>query len=70
MLCETMYYTEKKNSVDWRTGDSFSHCNKVRWPTSKKTVAVNRGYDTYFGNGIVMGYAGYKCLKGLVETSK
>ena len=33
-------------------------------------VAVNRGYDTYFRNGLVMDYADCKCTLGLVETSK
>ncbi len=33
-------------------------------------VAVNRGYDAYFRNGLVMGYADCKCSLGLVETSK
>ena len=32
--------------------------------------AVNLAYDTSFGNEHVMGYVGYECLKGLVETSK
>ncbi len=34
------------------------------------TVAVSRGYDTYFRKGFVMGYADCKCLSGLVEASK
>ncbi len=33
-------------------------------------VAVNHENDTYFGNGLVMGYADCKCLVGLVETLK
>ncbi len=33
-------------------------------------VSVNHGYDRYFGNGLVMGYADCKYLAGLVETSK
>ena len=33
-------------------------------------VALIGGYDTSFGKGLVMDYAGYEYLKGLVETSK
>ena len=33
-------------------------------------VAVNGGYDTYFRNGLVMGYADCKCSLDLVKTSK
>ena len=36
----------------------------------KEDVAVNHENDTYFGNGLVMGYADCRCLAGLVETSK
>ncbi len=32
--------------------------------------AVDCGYDTYFKNGLVVGYADCKCSSGLVETSK
>ena len=39
-------------------------------PTGKLVVAVNCGYDTSFGKGLVMGYAGYEYWKGLVEASK
>ena len=35
-----------------------------------KTVAFNHKNDTWFGNGLVMGYADCKCQAGLVETLK
>ena len=33
-------------------------------------VAVNCGYGTCFGYGLVIGYADCECFVGLVETSK
>ena len=40
------------------------------WELEHCVVLWSTVGDTCFGNGLVMGYAGYKCLKGLVETSK
>ena len=33
-------------------------------------IAVNRGYDTCFGNGLVICYAGYEYLKGRGSQGK
>ena len=35
-----------------------------------QVVAVNHENETYFENGLVMGYADCKCYAGLVETLK
>ena len=54
--------TPPKHPLTLRVGFSYISCLLC--------VAVNHGYDTYFGNGLVMGYADCKCFAGLIETSK